>query len=62
MQNNGEGRTIISKNKTFFWKIKSKTVEKEAGKKVKHLSTSYKKRRECCKKHPELLVKINLNP
>ena len=27
----------------FFWKIKSKTVEKEDGKKVTHLSISYKK-------------------
>ena len=43
MQNNGEGRILISNNIFFFLKIKNKIVEKEAGKKVTHLSTSYKK-------------------
>ena len=50
MQNNGEGRILISNNIYIFLKIKNKIVEKEAGKKVTHLSTSYKKWRECCKK------------
>ena len=47
IQNNGEGRVLVSKNNFFFfWKIKSKTVEKEDGKKVTHLSISYKKWRK----------------
>ena len=62
MQNNEEGKILISNNNFFLLKIKNKTVEKEASKKVTHSSTTYKQGREYCKKHPELLVKINLNP
>ena len=43
MQNNEEGRILISNNNFFLLKIKNKTVEKEASKKVTHSSTTYKK-------------------